>query len=118
MYIFLYWVNITKYVCFTDVGECGNHSLNNCSDYARCENTDGGFNCTCQDGYVGDGISCAGQSQKRFLFLQGFKFLVLVRSINGLKSLVSIHLPNIYLHKTHAPITVCIFNLQISIWTP
>ena len=40
-----------------DIDECldGNH---NCSEYADCENTHGGFNCKCYTGYEGDGVIC------------------------------------------------------------
>ena len=29
-----------------------------CDDDAYCTNTDGGYNCTCNDGYAGDGFNC------------------------------------------------------------
>ena len=29
-----------------------------CDDDATCTNTDGGYNCTCNDGYEGDGFNC------------------------------------------------------------
>ena len=42
---------------YTDIDECleGNH---NCSQYADCENIHGGFNCKCNSGYEGDGMTC------------------------------------------------------------
>ena len=27
---------------------------------AECQNTDGSFECTCNDGYEGDGVTCDG----------------------------------------------------------
>ena len=47
-------------VLFLDIDECstGNHS---CHPDAICNNTDGGFDCTCKDGYEGDGTTCAGE---------------------------------------------------------
>ena len=47
--------------CFFDVNECdlGTH---NCHDNATCTNTVGSFNCTCKDGFSGDGRHCAGMS--------------------------------------------------------
>lgn len=32
-----------------------------CSASATCENTEGDFNCSCNDGYVGDGYECSGK---------------------------------------------------------
>jgi len=29
-----------------------------CSDYAVCNNTKGGHNCTCKTGFIGDGENC------------------------------------------------------------
>ncbi|XP_077993211.1 protocadherin Fat 4-like [Glandiceps talaboti] len=37
-----------------DVDEC-NQGLDNCNSDATCTNTVGGYNCTCNDGYTGDG---------------------------------------------------------------
>ena len=44
-----------------DVDECM-MGLDNCDENARCDNTDGGFTCTCLDGFVGDGVMCTGES--------------------------------------------------------
>ncbi|KAI8518356.1 hypothetical protein Bbelb_043730, partial [Branchiostoma belcheri] len=43
--------------CGTDIDECttGTH---NCNQHATCTNTFGGFTCTCNDGYSGDGVTC------------------------------------------------------------
>jgi hypothetical protein len=38
-----------------DIDECASKP---CSDNASCENTDGGFDCTCKTGFTGDGLSC------------------------------------------------------------
>ncbi|XP_078367167.1 uncharacterized protein LOC144651149 [Oculina patagonica] len=44
--------------CCPDVDECitGNHD---CDVNANCANTVGGHNCTCKEGYTGDGRSCS-----------------------------------------------------------
>ena len=43
-----------------DIDECANDTLNNCSPNATCTNTNGGYTCTCDTGYAGDGFSCDG----------------------------------------------------------
>ena len=35
----------------TDVDECSDAALNNCTSGSECENTDGSFSCPCLDGY-------------------------------------------------------------------
>ena len=44
----------------TDVDECG-ESKHKCSADATCENTHGSFECKCNEGFLGDGVSCAGK---------------------------------------------------------
>ena len=48
-----------RVVLYTDINECelGSH---NCSDNASCSDNEGGFNCTCNDGFIGDGWNCSG----------------------------------------------------------
>ena len=43
----------------SDVNECtkGTH---NCDVNAACNNTQGSYNCTCKDGFYGDGKTCRG----------------------------------------------------------
>ena len=42
-----------------DIDECLNRS-HACDVNANCTNTDGSYNCTCKEGYTGDGQSCQG----------------------------------------------------------
>ena len=46
---------------FTDIDECTTNT-DDCHANASCINTDGNFTCTCNDGYIGDGTSCAGRT--------------------------------------------------------
>ena len=56
---------------FTDIDECisGTHT---CSPNANCTDTDGNFNCTCNEGFEGDGFTCTG---KFYSWMQGYMFL-------------------------------------------
>ena len=42
-----------------DIDECA-ISNGGCSPHADCVNTNGSFNCSCRDGYHGDGFRCIG----------------------------------------------------------
>ena len=53
---------LSSHCCFhTDIDECANDDLNNCHEDANCTNTEGSFNCSCNDGYSGSGTECAGK---------------------------------------------------------
>ena len=43
---------------FIDIDECS-IGTDYCSEHAYCTNTFGGHNCTCNDGYTGDGYYCS-----------------------------------------------------------
>ena len=42
----------------SDYNECAADKDNNCDDNAFCTNTIGSFNCTCKEGWTGDGNKC------------------------------------------------------------
>ena len=42
-----------------DIDECTN-GKHRCDVNAVCNNTRGSYNCTCKDGFYGDGINCTG----------------------------------------------------------
>ena len=56
-------INNTQCILFfsTDINEC-DQSTDNCDEDAECTNTEGSFQCTCNDGFDGDGVSCSGMS--------------------------------------------------------
>ena len=69
---YLFWfkkrLNVLKEVitCFsssvsTDVDECALNE-HTCNVNANCTDTDGSFNCTCREGFEGDGFSCTGDN--------------------------------------------------------
>ena len=65
-----------------DIDECLNRS-HACDVTANCTNTDGSHNCTCKEGYTGDGQSCQGiitaldlANRKKKLFPQKLRNLM------------------------------------------
>ena len=44
-------------VLSADVNECSLQT-DNCSSNAYCTDTEGSYNCTCNFGYIGDGLTC------------------------------------------------------------
>ena len=50
----------TTFVSDADIDECA-MDTDNCAKNATCLNTPGSFNCTCNEGYTGDGTSCVGK---------------------------------------------------------
>ena len=44
-------------IFLVDIDECSN---NPCDTNAACKNNDGSYECTCNDGWTGDGDTCSG----------------------------------------------------------
>lgn len=55
----LFTYRISYLIYLTDIDECTSKK-HNCHVQSTCNNTIGGFMCTCNDGYWGDGITCTG----------------------------------------------------------
>ena len=51
---------IRFFMFYTDVDECSD-GTDNCHTEASCTNNDGGFDCTCNSGYSGNGVTCSGK---------------------------------------------------------
>jgi len=43
-----------------DINEC-DLETHTCHSNANCTDTDGSFNCTCREGFEGDGFNCTGK---------------------------------------------------------
>ena len=55
---------------FADIDECS--TGNECSANALCHNLHGSYNCTCKEGYYGDGKTCTGKTSSVFIFSAPF----------------------------------------------
>ncbi len=54
------WIIVLRYYLYSaDVDECISE-LDNCHNNASCTNTFGDYNCSCYDGFTGDGFTCSG----------------------------------------------------------
>ena len=51
---------VDNHLFLTDIDECRNITAP-CHANATCNNTDGSYTCTCNDGYSGDGVNCTGK---------------------------------------------------------
>lgn len=47
----------------TDVNEC-DEGTHNCHENANCSEVMGGFNCTCNTGFTGNGTSCESNGKR------------------------------------------------------
>ena len=52
---------LLEIVLRSDKNECIEEATHNCDTNAKCENTDGGFTCSCNSGYAGNGTVCEGK---------------------------------------------------------
>jgi len=70
--IFLELINLWEIVNEIDINEC---STNNggCDKQAICTNLIGSFNCSCKNGFLGNGFNCSGIFSFFFSF---FFFLI------------------------------------------
>ena len=52
------------YTSLADEDECTDNN-DNCNENAECTNVPGSFECTCHDGFTGDGVHCDGAYTER-----------------------------------------------------
>ena len=53
------WSSSLRTLLLIDVDECSDE-IHICDVNAKCTDTNGSYNCSCTDGYIGDGQSCHG----------------------------------------------------------
>ena len=68
---------------FSDIDEC--YAENDCSANALCDNLHGSYNCTCKEGYYGDGKNCTGKASSVFIFSVPFVRRVSFETITFIK---------------------------------
>ena len=57
------FIYITLHLVFADINECELETYP-CHSNASCTDTDGSFNCTCIEGFEGNGFNCTGMCNK------------------------------------------------------
>ena len=62
IYGYFYFVQqeLDEYRACIDIDECS-AGTDMCASNATCTNTEGGYNCSCDTGYYGDGFTCNGK---------------------------------------------------------
>ena len=45
-----------------DTDECSDGELNQCHDNATCHDNDGSYECSCYQGFTGNGFNCSGMN--------------------------------------------------------
>ena len=71
------------YIYFSDISECATNA-DNCDANAACTNTPGSFDCTCNQGYTGDGVTCVGRWNKiPYAGIRGCQYQIHMREAIG-----------------------------------
>ena len=87
---------------FPDTNECA-MNMSRCDENANCTNNEGSYNCSCHNGYYGDGFNCTGEpfrftSKPMLCYLRKQLFIGIMKRLY-FSSIVSICLYNISLQK-------------------
>ena len=59
--------------------------MNDCHVNATCNNTEGSYNCSCKNGFTGDGFTCKGEDSKQLYDNKG-------KQSNVSEMLIKLHL--------------------------
>ena len=84
------------YICSNaDINEC-ELKTHTCSWYAKCINTEGGFDCECFEGYEGDGFTCKGKYEVNIVLCSTCIYSCVIQSIHAYYIHVHIHATAVY----------------------
>ena len=59
----------------SDIDECS-EDRDDCHDNATCTNTNGGYNCACFVGYMGDGVNCIRKHLLAIIIITGTVIII------------------------------------------
>ena len=62
-----------------DIDKC-KEGTHDCSNFARCVNLIGGYDCECHAGFEGDGTTCTGMTARTTLPVFSFFFFIIIIS--------------------------------------
>merc|ERR1712157_36739 len=93
-----YWYNYQTYKC-EDKNECKKADKNNCSENATCKNTNGGFICTCNAGFKGDGVTCLARVISLVVLVLIYPFSLNLTRVNALSWVITGLPSNYWLQK-------------------
>ena len=84
-----------------DVNEC-ELEIHTCHSNANCTDTDGSFNCTCREGFEGDGFNCTGTKHILHKPHHAYKITINPRKMKPIT--------------THAAYIICLVTLYIFVY--
>ena len=95
-----------SWLILTDINECELETYP-CSLNANCTDTDGSFNCTCREGFEGDGFNCTGRRLHKHCLLLWWLFNALLQTFQSVKEVWTVVI-QMQLVKTQLEVmTVC-----------
>ena len=62
-------LGLLDWTIHTDIDECEFPDMNECHEAAICTNTEGSYNCSCKEGYDGDGYNCTGIRSTTYTYM-------------------------------------------------
>ena len=64
--------------CLQDINECEDPGDNpTCHEHAKCIDTEGSYECTCNTGFSGDGFNCSGFKGSNYALLSKTTLIII-----------------------------------------